>query len=175
MDRQISYEVEKPAILYHASANRDIEEFEPRAEKYRDPHEGPVVFATPDKKYASCFLVKTDSSWVNIGRYSNNGVTSNWHMIVSDKDRFMKADGGGVIYGLPVDSFEFHPDRNMAELEWTSAIPVRPVKKEVFESGLQAMIENGVDVYFVDQVTFDAIQRSDDLGRVILESLTPEK
>ncbi len=175
MAQEISAEVKKPEMLYHASPIRDVEEFEPRAENYRDPQEGPVVFATPDKTYASCFLVKTDGSWVNIGRYSEKGVIGRWHMIVSDKERFMRADRGGVIYSLPVDSFIFHPDRNMAELEWTSAVSVKPVKKDFFESGLQAMLENGVDVYFVDQATFDAIQTSDDHGREILGSLTPEK
>lgn len=45
----------RPKILYHASPNRSINVFEPRREKVRDPEEGPVVFATPDKALASAF------------------------------------------------------------------------------------------------------------------------
>jgi hypothetical protein len=36
----------KPQYLYHASSNKDIKIFEPRAESARHPKEGPKVFAT---------------------------------------------------------------------------------------------------------------------------------
>lgn len=47
------------------------------------------------------------------------------------------------------------------------------VDKEEYESGLRAMLENGVKVYFVDRETFDAIKQSDDHGFEIIQSLTP--
>lgn len=65
-------EVLKPAALYHASGNRDIEEFEPRNRHTRDRSEGPVVFGTPDKAVASMFLVHDDDRWSEKGLH--NGV-----------------------------------------------------------------------------------------------------
>ncbi len=166
-------EAAKPKVLFHSSRNKDIKEFEPRNKKVRDPLEGPVVFATPDKAYASCFLVPSDDSWVIIGRYSTYGVPGPWKVVVSDEERFRRADKGGAIYHLPSQSFSFHPERNMSETEWTSHQAVKPLGKEEYESGLEAMIGQGVDVYFVDKTTFDSIAQSKDNGQSIVGSLTP--
>jgi hypothetical protein len=163
----------KPKVLYHSSWNTEIKQFEPRNEKVRDPLEGPVIFATPDKAYASCFLVPSDDSWVKIGRYSTNGIPGSWKVVVSDEDRFKQLDKGGAIYHLPSKPFKFHPERNMAEIEWTSTQAVEPTDKEEYGSGLQAMQRQGVDVYFVDEATFEAIKQSDDQGKSIIDSLTP--
>jgi hypothetical protein len=176
MERQLSPEPEprKPSVLYHASRETDIEEFEPRNDKTRDPLDGPVVFATPDKAYATCFLVPTDDSWVSIGRWADDGAPGPWTVIVSDRQRFEGLDRGGVIYSLPSRSFSYHPERNMGETEWTSSVPVRPIAREQFESGLQAMKAAGVRVYFVDQATFDQANASQDHGKAIIESLEPD-
>jgi hypothetical protein len=40
METPKKQEVLKPEFLYHASINRNISEFEPRAESIRDPSEG---------------------------------------------------------------------------------------------------------------------------------------
>jgi hypothetical protein len=164
-------EVKKPDVLFHASWNTHIDRFEPRKDTVRDPLEGPVVFATPDKAYASCFLVPTDDSWVKIGRYTEDGVTGSWKVVVSNEQRFRKLDRGGAIYHLPAESFSFHPQRNIGEIEWTSTDEVTPTGKEIFASGLGAMQENGVDVYFVDQQTFERIRASNDHGKSIIETL----
>lgn len=57
----------KPPLLYHASQNTNITTLEPRALTVRNVDEGPVVFATPDKKYVTTFLVPTDDNWTNMG------------------------------------------------------------------------------------------------------------
>lgn len=158
----------KPTVLYHASQNPGIEEFEPRAESIRDPKEGPVIFATPDKSYASCFLVPTDDSWVIISRF---GDSLPWHFIVSDKARFMELDKGGAIYELSADVFTCDPDRNMGNNEWTSKVSVRPKNSVAFGSGLEAMIAMGVLVHFIDAKTFAEINASDDHGFKIVSAL----
>lgn len=170
-EEQASPEAPKPEVLYHASSRRDIQEFEPRQESIRDPLEGPVVFATPDKAYASCFLVPSDDSWVRISRFSEN---DSWKVIVGDKDRFIASDRGGSIYSLPVESFHNDPHKGTTgEQEWTSAQPVMPMSHEDYDSGIEAMREQGVEVFFVNRATFDRIKTAEDHGYGIISSLTP--
>jgi len=61
-ERQITPEIGKPSVLYHASQNRNVELFEPRAKSYRDRKEGPVVFGTPELPFATMFIVDSDDS-----------------------------------------------------------------------------------------------------------------
>lgn len=165
---------QRPKVLYHASSNSEIEVFEPRREKVRDPEEGPVVFATHDKALASAFLVRTDGSWVKIGRFTESGITTPWHFIASSRRRFMKSDFGGAIYYLPVDTFNNDSEKGMGSVEWVSRVPVKPVDKDLFESGFDAMRSLGVDVYFVSRRTFRKIDKSEDHGRDIIQSLRKE-
>ena len=137
--------------LYHASNNKNIEILEPRVESVRDPKEGPVVFASQDKAYVTCFLVPTNDSWVKISRYSSDKHPIIYVVCISDKKRFKELDKGGAIYYLPSSSF--YLDKSKNDLEWTSREKVRPVRKELYSSGLDAMIDNGVIVYFCDKPT----------------------
>lgn len=161
--------MEKPDKLYHASSNRSIEQFEPRARKTRDVTEGPRVFATPDKRLSTVFMAGTDDSWTHKGAF--NGVP---YIIISDKERFMELDKGGTIYHLPGETFENDPEKGMGTLEWTSKEAVTPIEKEEHQSALDAMVNHGVQVYFVDPETFAAINAAPDHGLSILHSLTSE-
>ncbi len=165
---------QSPKVLYHSSPNIDIEIFEPRKEKVRDPEEGPVVFATPDKALAAAFLVRTDGSWVKIGRFSDGKTQTPWHLVTKNKRRFRKSDKGGAIYHLPPEGFSSNLDKGMGDVEWTSTSKVKPIKKEVFPSGEQAMKDLGVNVYFVNRKIFNAINKSKDHGRSIILGLNPE-
>jgi hypothetical protein len=149
-------EKEKPP-LYHSSSNRNIEVLEPRAESYRDKDEGEVVFATPDKKYASCFLVPTNDSWSCISVFRSPEHADTHVMIVSDEERFKKLDKGGAIYTLSPETF--YLDRSKGNIEWTSRSFVRPIKKEIYDSGLDAMLDLGVLVYFCDKERLEEIQK----------------
>ncbi len=161
--------MEKPEKLYHASADRTIERFEPRADSVRDRAEGPQVFAAPDKATASMFIVPTDDRWVRKGAF--DGVP---YMVISDKQKFTELDKGGAIYHLPNGTFQTNPNKGMGSLEWTSAEPVEPLAKEEYESGLETMLENGVQVYFVDAGTFAAITGSRDHGLSLLQASESE-
>jgi len=160
--------MKKPDVLYHASPNRNIEIFKPRNESVRDANEGPVVFATSQKDYASCFLVVTDDNWVQISRFNNVRV-----VVISERSRFAREDQGGAIYELPSDTF-VNEIRGSAKDEWTSREAMKPIGKEVFESGLAAMLNYGVQVYFVDKTTFKKITNADDHGISILRTLQSE-
>lgn len=133
----------KPKFLYHASSNRNVEILEPRAESIRDPNEGPVVFATPNKTYASMFLVPSDDSWTSKGQFNEQ-----YYHAISDEKRYKKLDKGGAIYTLKPDTFETDLTKSMKQREWMSKKSVKPVKKEVYESGLEAMKQLGVRVIF---------------------------
>ncbi|HRV76345.1 MAG: hypothetical protein H6799_01205 [Candidatus Nomurabacteria bacterium] len=167
--------MEKPNVLYHASSNKDIEVFEPRANGVRDMSEGPVVFATPDKAFASIFLVKTNGKWAKISRWTSNGVTTPWHLIVKGKRKFKRRDHGGAIYHLPSESFTFDPDKGVGGSEWTSRSEIRPSGKDLYDSGFRAMIDYGVEVYFVGRLTFRKIKRSEDHGYEIVSKLKKEQ
>jgi len=159
----------KPKFLYHASQNPDIDILEPRAENIRDVNEGPVVFATPSLPYVAMFLVNSDDSWTTRGQFN-----SVYYTVISDKDRFLKEDKGGVIYTLPNDTFYCDLEKGMGRREWVSKKPVKPTRKKYYKSSLETMIGSGVQVYFVDKQTFQKIRQAEDHGFSILQSIQSE-
>ena len=88
-------------------------------------------------------------------------------MVIRDKKHFMRRDKGGSIYKFNSESFASHPHRGMGEDEWVSKDPVTPVEKNDVESALEAMIENGVQVFFVDKKTFNSIKHDADSFDII--------
>jgi len=161
--------IEKPKILYHGSSNREIIRFEPRQVKVRDQSEGPKVFATSDKRMARVFIIGVDGSWGNSGMH--NGIP---YLVIGDRERFETLDNGGAVYHLPGDTFETDPNKGLREIEWTSSDAVEPIHKEYHESALEAMLEHGVQVFFVDKATYKAWHTAKDCGLSILKSLTSE-
>lgn len=161
---------EKPPVLFHASSNRSIDRFEPRDEKTRDESEGPRVFAAPTRAMASVFMVPTDDSWTQSGNKDGTPF-----IVISDRERFESLDTGGAIYSLPNDSFETDLEKGLRENEYSSEEVVEPIEIEEYESGLQAMIELGVNVYFVDKETFKKLAEAGEQGGEILDTLIPEK
>jgi hypothetical protein len=159
---------EKPPKLYHASRDPTIKVFEPRLGKCRDEKEGPQIFATPSKAMATVFLVETDDSWTQSGTINNIP-----YIIISDRDRFESLDQGGTIYSLSSDTFDTDLEKGLGELEYTSVDAVEPLGKETFDSGLDAMIQHGVQVYFVDREIFKEIKISSDHGEKIVAGLKP--
>ncbi len=151
--------MDKPSVFFHASQNRDITEFEPRMRKKRDPHEGPKVFATPSKSFATVFMVPTDSSWVASGLHNHVP-----YIVISDLNKFKELDHGGALYHLPPETFEVDLGKGLREYEWTSSVPVKPNACEEFASGFEAMLDAGVQVYIVDQDLFKQIKESEDHG-----------
>jgi len=159
----------KPKILYHASQNRKLEVLEPRAEKIRDEFEGPVVFASLDKANVTKFLVPSDDSWTKKMCFGDVHVH-----IISDRKRYEKADKGGTIYHLSPSLFELDKTKGGGKNEWTTKVPIKPIGRENFDSGLQAQLENGVQVFFVDKKTLKLINQSDDHGNEIIRKLKSE-
>lgn len=162
---------EKPPILYIAAQTPNLQELSPREGRNRGGNEGAVVFSTPNKELASIFLVEDhDDSWMQIGYFSDIPYVA----ICMSREDFLKRDHGGTMYEVPSATFDFSPDLGMGDKEWTSSESVRPIRETDYPSALDAMIENGVNVYFVDRSTFDAMNSADDHGFSILLSLTSE-
>ncbi len=160
--------MKRPKFLYHASPNINLKIIKPMAKTVRDPKEGPVVFATSNKALASMFLVNSDDSWTQKSYFSKSYVS-----IIADKSRFKKADKGGAIYAFPSKDFKSDPKKGMGKREWVSKEPVKPISKEVYSSGLKAMLANGVQVYFCNRQTFKKIRSSKDHGFSIIKKLLP--
>jgi hypothetical protein len=168
---ELKREIEKPAILYHGSINHDINEFTPRQGRFRDKDEGAVIFSTPDKGLAAIFLIEGhNDDWTNIGKF--NGIP--YVVIQSNREDYIKNDKGGTIYDFSSDDFECDQNKGMGTDEWVSRKTVKPTNKVKYDSVLNAMLENNVQVYFVDKETFKAIENSDDYGFEIIKNLQSE-
>lgn len=167
MNSEHERESEKPPFFYHASPNREIARFEPRAESVRDENEGPVVFATPDKGLASVFMMKHDDSWTASGRMGETPF-----FLYSDEEKLRANDRGGSLYLLPAESFNQDGNDGHHRSEWTSRTPVDPIEKTDYDSALDAMRENGVEVHHVDQATLERFQAAPpDEKALLLEQL----
>lgn len=156
---------DKPQVLYHASPSNNIEVFEPRSGK-RPKNFGhdPVIFATDDFTFATHFLVDTDSSWTADGAFNRIDF-----YVCSDRERFLTNDKGGTIYTFPADTFT-----QLKRREWFSKVAIKPISKSYFPSGLQAMLDHGVQFYFTDKDTFQKIRTSSDHGLEVIKTLRSE-
>lgn len=144
--------------LYHASENPDIEALEPRAIGKRDPQDNARVYATDDEAYASMFLVKSDDSWTFKFGLEDEGLEAHWFICISDKDRYLEKDKGGIIYSLPKEQFIPVPDCSTPE--WISLQPVNITGKKFYASGIDAMLKHNVQVYFTSPNQFQAIRET---------------
>ena len=161
--------MEKPEFLYHGSPEENIDELEPRISKGTGEKFGSFVYASPDLTTASFFLADIEQEW-SAGRFGNIPYT----LIPVPREEFIKMDKGGYIYVLPSEDFESDPERGLREYEWASKKAVKPLRKIKYSSALDAMIENGVQVYFVDQNTYKQIKESKDHGLSILMNMESE-
>ena len=151
-------EREKPPFLYHASPNKKLEIIQPSQIRHRDRNEGPLVFASADRQFLSCFLTRTDDSWAQIGRYDFDGII--YTHCITDKERFLKLDKGGAIYKVSSEDFDLNITQGLEE--WTSKKPVKVLDKEIYESSLEAMMENDVRVYFCNEEQLEGIRNNKD-------------
>jgi len=148
---------EHPKILYHGSPNKEIERLEPRNIKVRSHNEGPVLFATPEKAGAMKNLMWSDDSWTQLS--THNGV--HVALIAMPREEFIERDTGGACYEVPGEGFQCDESFSTGNSEWTSREPVTPTHKDVYPSALDAMIEHGVQTYFVSPETLKNYQKAD--------------
>lgn len=163
-----SVENERPPFLYHGSSNRELKAIHPRAQSVRDPNEGPIVFATPDRAGAVQFMMNSDDSWCQLSKHNDVRVA-----VYADRTKFEQLDQGGTVYTLPSEGFAVqqpvkHPD------EWTHSGAVAPIERTDYPSVLEAMLDSGIQVYFTDYATLKRIQAAPDHGVSIIRGLESE-
>ena len=159
--------MDKPEFLYHGSAHRGLSELQPQSRLHR-ADEGELLYATQDLATAAIFLV--GGVHYGCGRFGE----TQYAWIISDRDEFIRNDKGGHIYILPSDSFEISQGRGLGNYEWASKVPVKPIKTIEYDSVVDTIIGNGVQVYFIDEDTYRKIEASDDHGRSIYNSMESE-
>lgn len=146
---------ESPEFVYHGSPKADIAEFVPRISMGSGEEYGPQVYASNDLATASIFMADVGKSW-SAGEV--NGVL--YVIIPHTKESFLERDKGGFLYKLPGATFSSDPKRGMGEKEWASPVSVKPVEVKKIDSALDAMIEHGVQVYFVTDEQYTEIKSS---------------
>ena len=161
----------RPTVMFHASVNKNIDVFEPRSISTRSKQEGDVIFASADISYASRFM--TIKRWTDNVCKKGSFDHGPYYMIIKNKDLFLEEDKGGAIYVLPAENFCYDlafkkvtrkewlktgKHKGYGSLsEWVSKEAVKPLYKIEFKSTFDAMIDLGVQVYFVDDDKFKEI------------------
>ena len=158
--------MEKPIVMYHASPEKDISEFEPRNEFPRYEGEDNLVFATPYKEVAAMFLVPKNIP-TEISKYGDTYVL----FVNGTEDEFNSLDKGGAIYELPADSFETNKDLGMGDTEWVSKWPVRPISKTLYNLTAEALRENDIRIYFLNDDIFAKVKANPSNGLDIIKNL----
>ncbi len=70
----------------------------------------------------------------------------------------MNLDKGGAIYKVSSENFDLNIKQGLEE--YTSKKSVEVIDKEIFNSSLEAMIENNVRVYFCSKEQLEEIRNS---------------
>jgi hypothetical protein len=161
--------MEKPPLLYHGSPNKCLEVLEPRVSKGSGEQYGKLVYASPDIATSSVFLADVPGRW-SLGAFG----AVQYALIAVPRDKFIANDKGGSIYVLPSETFETDEHRGLGSKEWASEVPVRAIEKMDFSSALEAMLNYGVQVYFITSDQLDLFNTSLDYGLSILSSMESE-
>ncbi len=94
-------------------------------------------------------------------------------LVIADEQKFKDLDRGGALYSVLSKDFEENKDKR-GGFTYSSTQAVKPESKISVDSGLDTMIENGVQVYFVDKETLKKIKADEKHGRNILTGLESE-
>lgn len=162
--------VPKPFKLFHASQERDLAMILPSSLRKRDEDEGDIISATPSKAFAAAFLFPYGKDVCLSGCFGDMV----YFVYKGTKKEFMNLDKGGVIYEVSSDKFKCDPKFGLGLQEWVSDKPVAPLKSVVVDSMLEEMIQQYVQVFFVDEETFGLCTSSKDHGRKMLDEMSSE-
>jgi len=169
-DRQRTFPV-KASIVYHGSKNIELITIKSMGIKKQNSQDAPRLYASPSKAVASVFIVPWDDSWAYFGKFSQEEPYS---FVCGDKNKFFEMDKGGAIYTLDAKSFVWR-NKGLRENECWISQDVVPLDKIILKSALDAMIENGVRVFFVDNETWQKIKKSPDRLNFIRQIVTTQK
>ena len=137
-----------PNTLFHGSPYTDIEMIKPKSLANRCKGQ-PIVFASHHIGLASLFMLKHHGKFA-CGRLPNGDI----FYMTDDKRRCITEDHGGAIYVVSATTFFCEAHVSLGVDEWISYAAVKPLSKFTLSSALEAILEFGVKVYFVDKHTY---------------------
>jgi hypothetical protein len=137
-----------PNTLFHGSSNIAIDVIRPKAVGNRCKGK-PIVFATHHIALASLFMLKHEGRFA-CGRLPNDEI----FYLTDNKRQCIMEDQGGAIYVVPASSFFCEAHVSLGVDEWISYGSISPLAKFEFPSALDAILDFGVKVYFVDGHTY---------------------
>ena len=136
--------------FYHGSRNKGIQELVPMAVGVRDLKEGSVVFTTNFKAVATMFVMGLRDGDKIMSFELLSG--SKPFVIFRNKQLIVDNDNGGAIYECEPQGNDFYVNisKGFGINECVSKGKVAITKKEEFDYAIQAILDNGVDVYITD-------------------------
>ena len=142
-----------PTTLLHGSPDTGIDILRPKPLDNRC-NGRPILFATQHFGLAAVFMQKHQGRFA-CGRLPNDEI----FYLTNDKKGCIMEDHGGAIYVVPSSTFFCEAHISLGVDEWISYAAVRPLATFVFASALDAMLDFGVKVYFVDNATYSRYWR----------------
>lgn len=165
-------EKKRNRYLYHGSINRNISVIHPKKLSIRDKNEGAVVFASQNKGVASTFIPRYKE-------YNDDNVIIDVHkrkpvVLITNKKKFLDEDKGGSLYKLNKSkSFKRKFMGGFGRYEYTTKSKVKPIEEKKYDSSLDAMIDNGAQVYFVPKKIYNQYHKIiDDYPKTHTSKLT---
>ena len=158
----------KPEKLYHGSPHRIDRPLKPALiqNSPEHVHDRPAVFGTERAAVAALFMFPSDTL-ASIGFEQDISYICIW----GTAEEFAIKDKGGYLYTLPTETFE----KVGKEYEWQSFTAVEPIEIKSYDSVIDGMMQNGVQVYFVNNnAIFDQIVNNKSHRSPILKTLTSE-
>ena len=137
-----------PNALFHGSTFTNIDIIKPKSVGSRCKGK-PIVFATHQIALASLFMLNHEGKFA-CGRLPNDEI----FYLTDDKRRCIMEDHEGAIYVVPASSFFCEAYISLGVDEWISYAAIKPLSRFVFPSALDAILDFGVKVYFVDGHTY---------------------
>ena len=157
--------MDKPEVLYRGSPRKDATLFIPKEKVGTGITKRLVVSSSANMAEATKFLVPVEQFPCLFGIFGEVQ-----YFLCGNEGIFRKIDNGGAVYSLPGNTFYY----DFEARTWVSAVPVKPISHEVFSSGLNAMVDSGVQVYFLDPKILENCQESADRGLKLLRSHVSE-
>jgi len=141
----------EPFKLYHGSPVQNLKTLNPSRISSNNHHDGVVVSATEDIKYAAAFTFKnsTGDKLDKRGRhtwYSWRGFTDDANVInINSKFKNLILKTPCSIYIVDKKHFSKSKDYD----EYISTNPVRVIKELKYKNTIEALEKNGVEVRFI--------------------------
>jgi len=153
--------------LYHSSQKKNLKLLIPQKTLSHDKYIGDFVFATYNKYLAIMYLATK-----GVGILMNPKKPDMTIVICANEKEYLITDKGGAVYEMTDDGFFDSPQSGLGEYEKVTKKPVKPLKKVIFESSIDALVNNGVKVYFVNAKMFNSLIINPKQSEII-RSLSP--